>query len=100
MDADSPDSLAHLAEDIHGSGLGIEDLDVPHVARWHDVHLAAERIARRNWLADVSADLVNGASQQAIAASQGVSQATLSRRYRASMEQLLLELNHRPGRQR
>jgi hypothetical protein len=96
MDADSPDSLAHAAEDIASGGVAVEDLNLHHIARWHDVHTAAARIARRNWLISVTGELVVGESQDTIASRLGYSHAKLSRDLRASIDQLLAELNTAP----
>jgi hypothetical protein len=99
MDADSPDSLAHAAEDIHGGGVAVEDLNLHHIARWHDVHAAAARITQQNWLIAVTGELVGGASQTVIAAQLGFSQQKLSRDFRATIDQVLVELNTTPLRE-
>lgn len=93
MDAQSADSLAHLSQDdVHGSGVAIEDLDLPVIARWHDVHDAAAKIAGVKELEQIVQLQAGGLSQEEVGAELGISQPTVSRRYKATMTELLAEL--------
>lgn len=93
MDANSADSLAHLAEDIHGGGFAVEDAGVPVVARWWDVRRAAVAIARDKDLPAIARLLADGLPQHEIAQRLDVSRQSLGRGWRASLEELLAELN-------
>ena len=93
-----------IEEDLPGSSLlqpdggSSETTRVPTLARWSEVRTVRDRVARRK--RDVAATelVAQGYSQGEVAALQGVSQQTISRRFRATAEEIVALLNGAPGR--
>jgi DNA-directed RNA polymerase specialized sigma24 family protein len=81
-----------LSSDVHTSGDPIDDSEVLVVLRWHDVQQAAERVVAAG---EERISQLRGAgyTEAEIAEVLGCSQQSVSRRYRASLAEILAELN-------
>lgn len=93
------DSLAHLGDDSHGAPASdVEHAGVPTIARWADVRRARARVlarkeadaARRS--SQVLVLRVHEATEAEVARLLGVSQPTVNRHLRATLDEILAEL--------
>lgn len=90
--------LALSRKDAIAEGLG-DATRVPTLALWSEVRAARRRLGGQRRDTAAAWLLAQGHSQGEVAEQLGMSQQTVSRRFRASIEQLVDELNgtHRDG---
>lgn len=103
LDASQPDSCAHLTDDVIPAGDAGEDHGLMTIARWHDVHSARRRVVTHQADQAVLQAAAWGLNQREVAQATHLSQATVHRKLRASMGDLLRELgeaHEAPKRQR
>lgn len=90
LDEGLVDSLAPLTA---GSGASSADgAGVPVIARWHDVRRARERVCAAKLDREIVERRVAGEGEREVAAEVGVSQPTVHRRFRATIDEILEEL--------
>lgn len=91
VDAYPPDSSAHLADDGLGVG-GDHDDQLFVVAEWWDVHRARERITADKESREITLLRAAGVTEDEIAAALGTNRMRVRRRFRATLNELLVAL--------
>lgn len=91
------DSCADLSEDPQGGGSADADPSLFVVLRWHDVHDAAKRVSIRKENAHIIRLRSCGYTEEEVSARVNLDRRTLRRRFRATLNEILVELGADEG---
>lgn len=91
-DASPKDSCADLSEDPYGGGSANADPSLFVICRWHDVHDARKRVVRRKGDEFIIRLRAEGFTELEIVRLARVPQATMRRRFRATLAEIVTEL--------